>query len=73
MCGAVWQVMNWHWAQTLPDGYEVGCEVGELSNGRIGIGCYYWHHVPTGDIGDPQKSRWDARRDCIAHAQKQPK
>ena len=65
---AMWIVRGFSPNQALPPGYEVGGEWGETRDGRVGFGCYYWAKEATGEYGAPRRTRWEARRDAIAHA-----
>lgn len=65
---AIWRVCEWAPNQRLPDGYEVGSEWGDIGNGEVGVGCYYFVHEATWTIGLARRTRWEARRDAIAHS-----
>lgn len=68
MCGPSWRVVRFARGQAPPAGYEVGGEWGELRDGGVGIGCYYWTKPATLECGEAQLTRWEARRDAIRHA-----
>ncbi len=70
MCGPEWIPMRFAPSQALPDGYEVGAEWGERRDGTTGIGCYYWSRETVDgriECGEPRATRWEARREALAH------
>ena len=68
MCGPVWRAVRFVGNQALPAGYEVGGEWGEIGDGKVGVGCYYWSKPATMEYGEGRRTRWEARRDAIRHA-----
>jgi hypothetical protein len=66
VCGSVEREIRFPASQAPPAGYEIKCEWGERRDGTVGSGPYFW--TRGGDFGEPRATRWDARRDAIAHA-----
>ena len=68
----IWREHTWAPNQKLPPGYVVGSEWGEIGNGRVGIGCYYFTYNYSDVVGVPRRTRWEARRDALAHSKGEP-
>lgn len=68
MCGPIGYRVGFSKRHRLPDGYEVWGEWGETDNGKTGIGCYTWSDRRWDVISEPFDTRWEARRDAIAHS-----
>lgn len=64
----IWRECRWPPNQALPENYVVGAEWGETRSGRIGVGCYYFVFGRDEVIGMPRRTRWEARRDALAHS-----
>jgi hypothetical protein len=51
----------------VPDGYEIGAEWGELTNGEVGVGCYVWTDEDWTISSDPFPTPEAALRDLKLH------